>query len=118
MQLQNIGQMFASRTLKLTNNNSTNVVIAIGRPQQFPDGPDYYCPYQITGLGDEKVSWGGGIDAIQALLLTLEKIGITLSNLDEYKNGDLSWIGSEDGNLGFPHHDSSGMLDKLALKKD
>ena len=113
MQLTSIGELFVSRTLQLNDKNSTHVRITIGKPQKFPDGQDYYCPYQIIGLGDGKVNWGGGIDEIQALLLTLERIGITLSNSEEYKQGNLSWIGSEENNLGFPHHDSSGMLKHL-----
>lgn len=116
MQLTDIGQLIATRTLKLGNENSTNVVIAIGTPQKFPDEQDYYCPYQITGLADEKVNWCGGIDAIQALLLTLEQIGYSLKNSEEYKKGYLSWHGSDSGNLGFPHHDSSGMLSYLTSK--
>jgi len=111
MQLTNIGELFISRILQL--HDTAHVKIAIGKPKKFPDGKDYYCPYQIIGLGDEKVNWGGGIDEIQALLLTLEQIGIILNNSEEYKQGNLSWIGSEDGNLGFPHHDSSRMLKHL-----
>jgi hypothetical protein len=110
MQLTSIGELFISRTLQLKDKNLANVAVTIGKPQKFPDGEDYYCPYQIIGLGDGKVSWGGGIDEIQALLLTLEQIGIFLSDSEEYKQGNLSWLGSGDGNLGFPHLDSAGML--------
>lgn len=111
MQLTNIGELFVTRILQL--DDTTPVKIVIGKPQQFPDGNDYYCPYQIIGWGDGKVNWSGGIDEIQALLLTLEQIGIILNNSEEYRQGKLSWIGSEVGNLGFPHHDSSGMLKHL-----
>ena len=52
----------------------------------------------------------GGIDEVQALLLALEQIGIRLSETEEYKQGHLSWIGSDERNLGFPHLDSAGML--------
>lgn len=108
MQLTSIGEPFINRIMQL--HEAEHVKIAIGKPQKFPDGNDYYCPYQIIGLGDGKVNWSGGIDEIQALLLTLEGIGIFLNNSEEYKQGNLSWIGSADGNLGFPHLDSSGML--------
>ncbi len=113
MELTIIDELLATRILQLSEKNPTTVTIKIGKPKIFPDGQDYYCPYQIIGLGDEKVSWGGGIDGIQALILTLEKIGILLGNSEEYKKGNLSWLGSEDNNLGFPHHDSSEMLKHL-----
>ncbi|MBA2653193.1 MAG: hypothetical protein H0U73_13155 [Tatlockia sp.] len=102
MQLTTIGELFLSRVLKLNDINSTTVTVIIGKPQNFPDGQDYFCPFQIIGIGDGKVTWAGGIDEIQALLLALEQIGNFLSNSKEYKQGALSWIGSEEGNLGFP----------------
>ncbi|MBA3536461.1 MAG: hypothetical protein H0T84_07625 [Tatlockia sp.] len=102
MQLMTINELFLSRVLKLNDINSTSVVIKIGKPQNFPDGQDYYCPFQIIGIGDGKVIWAGGIDEIQALLLALEQIGAFLRDSEEYKQGSLSWIGSEEGNLGFP----------------
>ncbi|VVC75362.1 hypothetical protein AQUSIP_06520 [Aquicella siphonis] len=119
MQLTEIGQVVASRTLTLTDNNATRlVIISIGKPQKFSDGQDYYCPYQIFGLRDEKVNWCGGIDEVQALLLALERIGIVLADTDEYKQGKLTWIGSENNNIGFPHPDSSGLLSDLRLESD
>ena len=117
MELTSIDQVFASRSLTLINKKSIHsVVVTIGKPQPFPDSSDYYCPYQITGMGDEKINWSGGIDEVQALLLALESIGIYLRHSDEYQKGNLFWIGSENGNLGFPQHDSSGMLTYLIQK--
>jgi hypothetical protein len=116
MQLNTIGQVFITRTLKLSHPISTDVTIAIGKPQTFPDSQDYYCSFQMMGLGDEKVNWAGGIDEVQALLLALEQIGIRLSETEEYKQGHLSWIGSDERNLGFPHLDSAGMLNRFLPK--
>lgn len=110
MQLKSIGELFISRNLQLNDKNPTEVLIRIGKPQPFPEEVDYYCPFQIIGLGDEEVDWSGGIDEIQALLLALEKVGSILNNSKEFKDGKLSWLGSDKGNLGFPHLDSSGML--------
>jgi hypothetical protein len=61
MQLTSIGELFVSRILQL--HGTAEVKVAIGKPQKLPDGKDYYCPYQIIGLGDGKVNWGGGQDA-------------------------------------------------------
>jgi hypothetical protein len=116
MQLNTIGQVFITRTLKLSHTLSTDVTITIGKPQKFPDGQDYYCPFQIMGLGDEKVNRVGGIDEVQALLLALEDVGTRLSETEEYKQGHLTWIGSDEGNLGFPHLDSAGMLTQFLSK--
>lgn len=109
MQIQNIGDLVASRTINLINHHESTVTIKIGKPQRFPDGEeDYYCPFQITGLQDEIISYAGGIDTVQALLLAMERIGVILQESDENKMGQLVWVGGD--NLGFPCLDSSGML--------
>lgn len=116
MQLNTIGQVFITRTLKLSHPLSTDVPISIGKPQKFPDSQDYYCSFQIMELGDEKVNWTGGIDEVQALLLALEQIGKRLSETEEYKQGHLSWTGSDARNLGFPHLDSARILTRVLTK--
>jgi hypothetical protein len=119
MQLTDIGHLIASRKLELTENNSTrSVTIKIGKPQKFVDGDDYYCPFQVIGLGDEKINWSGGIDEVQALLLALEQIGLYLIESEEYKQGKLSWVGSDKGNLGFPCFDSAGILADAGVLTD
>lgn len=119
MHLTDIGQVVASRMLTLTDNNSNRLVtVSIGRPEKFTDSEGFYCPFKITGLGDESVNWCGGIDEVQSLLLALERIGIVLTDTDEYKQGNLVWVGSDKGKLGFPHTDSSEMLSDLHLLSD
>jgi len=44
---------------------------------------DFECSYRITGAGDEKVRRSVGIDAIQATLLALRKIGSDIGVLEE-----------------------------------
>jgi hypothetical protein len=80
------------------------VIVKIGVPQRYPEGEeDYFCPYQILGIGDERVRYGSGIDALQALMLTLKMIGADLYTTPEAKSGALSWVGqSVKGDLGFP----------------
>jgi len=74
----------------------------MGKPQQFPDAQDYYCPYQIKGVGTEKIRWSGGIDAFQAIELALKMIGADLKSLVHRGGHKLSWVADKDGGLGFP----------------
>lgn len=46
MQLKEVGVQIATRMLDL---NGKQVTVVIGRPEKFPDGEDYYCPYQLCG---------------------------------------------------------------------
>lgn len=100
MELMDVGEPIATRSLDLANRGP--VTVTIGMPKQFLDSTDFYCPYQITGLAKERIGYAGGVDAVQALMLTLERIGAELCTLEEVKSGELSWQGDEAGALGFP----------------
>jgi hypothetical protein len=73
MKLESIGEVIAARTLFLANDPSQKVVVQMGKPQPLPDalGDAHYCPYQISGAGMEKIFYGAGVDAFQALELGL-----------------------------------------------
>lgn len=102
MKLSDVGQILGTRALKLDGANTVTVIIGV--PQRYPEGEeDYYCPYQIVGIGDERVRYASGIDPLQALTLTLRMIGADLYTTPEAKNGKLTWVGqSAKGDLGFP----------------
>jgi hypothetical protein len=103
MKLDSVGQVLCSRELALADGRA--VCVMMGMPQRFPDGnDDYFCPFQITGMGSEQVSYGAGVDAFQAVWLTLQTIGALLYTSSDYKTGTLSWLGQS--NLGFPVPDS------------
>jgi hypothetical protein len=72
-------------------------------PRKSRGGPDYYCPFQILGLDDDRVRRAWGIDPVQALQLAMRQIGALLSASDAAKTGRLSWdAGSTKGDFGFP----------------
>lgn len=101
MELTSIGSVIASRELSLSTGKK--VTVLIGKPEPYPDGRDFYCPYQILGIGAERVRYAGGLDSAQALILALNKIGADLYASAEAKAGQLSWTtGGDVGDLGFP----------------
>lgn len=100
MKINKIETIIATRELALGDDKK--VVIIIGKPEKFPDYEDYYCPYQIVGIGNENIRYAGGIDGVQALLLALNMIGADLYTSNEFKAGILSWKSGEKDNIGFP----------------
>ena len=104
MHFATVGEIIAKRRLYIIGHDKAaeEIILVLGKPQQFPDSGDYYCPYQITGLGSQKVKYGAGIDAFQAIQLTIEKIAIDLWSLNKELQGRLRWEGDEHGDLGFP----------------
>lgn len=98
---EDIGTVIAVRTLSLSGEEK--VTVTIGKPKRFPEGDDYYCPYRIVGIGNERVRHAGGVDAMQALVLALRMIGAELYTSPEARSGALRWMGrSREGDLGFP----------------
>lgn len=104
MELDCIDNVIVTREFALSE-SARPVIVEIGRPAKFPDGQDYYCPYRVVGLGNDRVRYAGGVDQVQALLLTLKKIGAELYTCAEYKSGKLYWLEAGNNDLGFPTPD-------------
>lgn len=104
MLLHDVGTVIAVRSFDVVGGNK--VTLTIGKPEPFPDGQDYYCPYRISGIGSGKVWYAGGVDAIQALIMALKLADVGLRASKEYKAGALSWDGANvAGGLGLPQLD-------------
>jgi hypothetical protein len=100
MQLKDVGIQIATRELQVKGKKA---MVVIGKPEKFSEGDDYYCPYQIVGLGNELVRYAGGADAVQALELALKMIGSDLYTSPEAQAKQITWVGGEKpGDLGFP----------------
>lgn len=74
----------------------TTITVRMGPPTKFPESDDFYCLCQIVGAGDDKVRYIAGLDAFQALKLTLDYLSATLRHISARDNLQISWHGSED----------------------
>jgi len=104
MKLDDIGEIIAVRKLTLLSGDeqSSEVLALLGKPKQLPQHSDYYCPYQIKGVGSETVRYTCGIDPFQALQLAIRSLAGDLDVLNRSLGGNLRWEGDENGWLGFP----------------
>jgi len=102
MKINAIELVIATRELTLPGDKA--VTVSIGRPEKFPDSDDFYCPYHISGMGDDSIRYAVGTDTVQSLYLALNKIGAFLYTSDSAQSGQLLWNGEK--NLGFPVPDS------------
>lgn len=98
--MDDVGEIIATRTLSLDGTAEANIII--GKPQRFPNGESWYCPYQTLNVGLDRILYAAGVDAVQSLILALSMIGAKLYTSDEYRAGRLSWIAGKNGDLGFP----------------
>jgi hypothetical protein len=104
MKLDSLGVVIATRRLVLANDAGRRILVKMGKPEPLPDalGDDQYCPFQITGIGTERVKYAAGVDAFQSIELALKMIGAELTRLNQKHGGRLRWECDEHGDLGFP----------------
>jgi hypothetical protein len=78
------------------------VQICAPLPRYFveADDNDWYCAFQVVGLGDDTVRAAFGVDSIQALYSALMIIGALIEATPPGKSGELDWRIMP--NLGFP----------------
>jgi hypothetical protein len=104
MYLDTVGEITATRQLRLLNADGSQeeILILIGKPQPSSDSIGFYCPFQITGVGTEKIKYAKGVDSVQALQSVMLLIGLDLEFLNETMGKRLRWDGDGEGGLGFP----------------
>jgi hypothetical protein len=98
-----LGHAIAERAFTYVDpvSGATEISVKLGAPQQLSDSGSWCCPWQIAGVGDEKVRCAIGIDGFQALQLVMNMIGATLHA--QMKQGvKLHRLDGEDSDLGFP----------------
>lgn len=88
--------VLASRELQAGDDGRT-VTVSLGFPERDPQGTDWMCSFDITGLDEAVSDAGHGVDAMQALLMAFEGIRVTL----DATGLTLSWLGGE-RETGFP----------------
>jgi hypothetical protein len=98
-----VGEVIAERELFLLDENPplTQIRVLLGKPRPFPENNNsYYCPIQILGIGDQKVRYAGGV---QALELAIQMIGYELHlKVNKTCGGRLRWASAKGVDLGFP----------------
>jgi hypothetical protein len=85
----------ASRMLMLDGQTSLTITIR----QPYKSGDDYACECEIVGLADVGVRTVMGVDSLQALLIAVVALQ---KQLEPYLNR-LSWVTSDEGDIGLPH---------------
>jgi uncharacterized protein DUF6968 len=75
------------------------VIVKFWAPRKATQNGYWESPYQVVGLGGNKIECSPGEDGVQALLLAMQAVRKKLH--DSGKR--LSWIGGEPGDNGFPY---------------
>jgi hypothetical protein len=89
--------VIVERTLRSEGGAARPVQLRLGMPRPSPKG-DWECPYQIVGLGKSRPQVACGLDGMQALLMAVEALRVTM----EESGKRLAWEGGENGDHGLP----------------
>jgi hypothetical protein len=91
---KDLGTVIAERALlfKRRGKPSKTVRLKFGQPVRRRGGP-WWCPVQIAGLGPKKLIPIAGEDSLQALVLALEFVTLTLPAHAKQAGGYLDWLG-------------------------
>lgn len=93
--------LMARRLLKLNGTTGqTEVPVRLFVPTQHESGA-WLCPYEIGWPHRTWKSAGWGVDAVQAVLLTFQKVGVEIYTSEYHKSGRLIWEQPGKG-YGFP----------------
>jgi hypothetical protein len=100
-----LGTVIAERSFRIEGHPELDVRVRIGMPMPFApqtgqSWSDYYCPYQVTGVGDERVRYAPGVDAVQALEEAIHILPTELDALRQHHPG-LRWEDAAPGDFGF-----------------
>lgn len=94
MRRDSVGEILATRTYEIEDGDLVRpATVLIGRPRRITDSDDFYCPYQVLGLGDHCVRQAEGVDEAQAIYIAMEAIGTLLERTPEFQSGRLRWFG-------------------------
>jgi hypothetical protein len=87
-----LAEVFLQREYEV-DGGEAGAVLRIGKPAEHPEG-DWYCPFQISGLGDETVYEACGVDSLQALSMCLQ---MARAQLESYRrSARITWLGGDD----------------------
>lgn len=103
--IDDIGDVIAERRLSVAGEDR-EIWIRIGKPRRFPDGVDYFCPYEILGLDLTRVMRAGGVDSMQALQAAISNLSALIWAQNKLLGGRLRWL-DEQGEIGFFDEGSS-----------
>lgn len=93
--------LIATRTLTFRQNDRDTVVqVDLFAPARGKDG-GWFCRYEIAWPHARDAGQGWGLDAIQAVEITLRQIGSAIYASPYHESGQLMWREAQQG-YGFP----------------
>lgn len=82
--------------------------------QPTSDGADFRCTFRLSGAGFDEEKSGMGVDGLQALLLTLQRVHVDLLAHRRDTGVPIAWLGMHDLGLPLPTNVTAADFDRAA----
>jgi hypothetical protein len=89
-----LGTVIASREMEFVfdDGRKEKASLKVGIPFEYGDGFDWCCPYEISTESSKKLGGMFGIDALQALDLTMKTLAVDIEFWERTKKGKFHFL--------------------------
>lgn len=91
-----IGQVIAERAMVFVRNTGEReaALLRVGQPVKIDD-MTWCCPYELRTKSASKIFGMHGVDALQALELTMKTLGVEIEYWEKFRNGKFHFLDEE-----------------------
>ena len=95
--LKELGAVIASREMEFIfeDGRKEKAFLKVGMPFEYGEGLDWCCPYELGMESGKKLFGMFGIDALQALELTMKTLGVEIERWERTKKGKFYFLNEE-----------------------
>lgn len=100
-EIKEIGVVVASREMMFhfDDGRTESLSLKVGMPFEYGNGLDWCCPYELKTETNTKLFGMFGIDALQALELTMKSLKTEIEYWERSKKGKFFFLGEEGAGL-------------------
>lgn len=95
--IKELGTVIASREMEFIfeDGRKEKAFLKVGMPFEYGEGLDWCCPYELSTESTKKLFGMFGIDALQALELTMKTLSVEIEHWERTKKGKFHFLNEE-----------------------
>src|SRR5689334_6229906 len=92
--IKEIGVIVAAREMEFIFDDGMKekATLKVGKPFEYGEGFDWCCPYELSTESSKKLFGMFGIDALQALELTMKTLSVEIEHWEKTKKGKFYFL--------------------------
>ena len=94
LKIESVGEIIASRKMEFVfdDGRKEEAFLRVGMPFEHSKELDWCCPYELGTLSEKKLFGMIGIDAVQALELTMKTLPVEIEHWERKKKGRFHFL--------------------------